>query len=477
MLHAKASSSSKDAAVASVGSDATTPGILWPTVVIMSGAVASTLSGSAVTTALPELTHVFNTTPSGIAWIVVIQTLVSATLLTVFGRISDISGRKRMYLAGMAISIVASALCGLSTNLGQLIAFRGLFAVGFTMVGANSLAYLIELYPANRRGFLVGMWEAVIATGLAIGPAVGGLILSFWSWRALFFLYVVAGTLLIPVLARVMHEHRRGASGQTFDVTGAVLFALALAPGIYALGAGRGLGWTSPVVLTCASVAIISLATFVITERRVRQPMINLGLFRSPGFSAGNLAKVCGYFAFAANSLLLPFYWDRVLHLPHDRLGLALTAFPLGMLTGSMAFGSLSDRIGTRLLAPAGMLLMTLASFAQTQMTAEMGVFPVVAAATLAGLGVGAFIAPNDSAILSVVPPDRLGVANGIMGVSRTLGMLFGQSIIAELLTARLAANNQEFLPSYRQVFVLVIAVTLAGAVLAGVRDKGRRTP
>ncbi|MCL6646242.1 MAG: MFS transporter, partial [Dehalococcoidia bacterium] len=140
-----------------------------------------------------------------------------------------------------------------------------------------------------------------------------------------------------------------------------------------------------------------------------------------------------------------------------------------------VACGWLSDRIGTRRLAIGGLMVMLISAMLQTWVTGEMGAAPVLCAAWLAGFGVGAFIAPNDSAILAVTPRERLGVANGIMGVSRSLGMLFGQAVTAQLLTARLVAHGGAFLPSYHEVSVLVAAVIVVGAAFAAVRD--RRPP
>ncbi len=453
----------------------TGPALLWPTAVILAGAVMSSLSGSALNTALPELTEVFHTTPATVAWVVIAQSLANATLLTVFGRLSDMTGRRRMYLAGLALSVVASALCGLSNSIGLLILFRAAFGIGAAMVAANSLAYLVGIYPVARRGFLVGLWEAGIATGMALGPVAGGLVLAALGWRAIFFIYTGIGLVLLPLVLRSMHEEGQHRAGERFDLPGALLFAGAVAPVMLVLSQGRALGWLSPPVLAAVALGLASLAAFIAVERRTAQPMVRLDLFGSRGFSAGNLAKVSAYFGFSATTFLLPFYWDRELGLPPDRLGLALTAFPIGMLLGSVGAGPLSDRIGTRLLAPGGLLLMVAAALAQTRVSGEMGVLPVLAAAWLAGLGVGAFIAPNDSAILAVTPPDRIGVANGIMGVSRSLGLLFGQAVAAELLTVRLAANGGAFLPSYHQVFLLVTAVILTGIPLAAVRDRGVR--
>ena len=450
-----------------------TPSLLWPTVVLLAGAVMSSLSNSAVNAALPELTRVFNTSPATIAWVALAQALTSGTLLTVFGRLSDLTGRKKMYVGGLAIQVVCSALSGVAPNVGLLIAVRAIQGIGGAMVIANSLAYLIELYPANRRGFLVGAWEAAIAVGIASGPVLGGLLLSAFGWHAVFYIQVVIGGALLPFIPRVMHERPRPRRNERFDYLGALLFGGALAPLMYALTKAHQFGWASPVIIGFIALSLACLAGFITTELRVRHPMIQLGMFRSRAFSTGNLAKVFAYWAFAANSFLLPFYWDRALGLSPARLGLMLTAFPIGMLLGSLSSGTLSDRIGTRVLAPAGLLLMAVSALIQIWVTPEVGIAPVLLAAFLAGLGAGVFIAPNDSAILSIVPRTRLGVANGVMGVSRNLGSLFGQAVTADMLTARLAARSDNFVKSYHDVFVGVVLVALIGMGLATVRDQG----
>ena len=445
--------------------------VIMPTLIVVSGALMSTIANSALNTALPALTTEFAVSPATIAWVTIGPGLTQAALVTVFGRLSDVHGRTALYACGIAVTVIGSILCGLSSTIELLLGSRVLQGVGGAMVVANSVAYLLEVYPRDRRGFVVGAWEACIATGLGIGPVVGGVLLGAFGWQSIFFASAAFGALLLALIPRFMRELPRARARQSFDFIGALSFAAALAPLMFALSKGHDIGWTSLPIIVCLAIGGLALLAFIGTERRVADPMVDLTLFRSRGFSAGNLAKVCAYFGFAGNAFLLPFYWDRVLHLAPATLGLVLTASPVGMLIGSAVFGPLSDRIGTRILAPAGLLLVAGAAAIQTQVVAEMGYQPVLAAALLGGLGIGAFIAPNDSAILSVTPRDKLGVANGIMSVSRTLGMLAGQSMVAGLLTARLVVHGGEFTPSYHEAFLLVVVVTLTGLALAAVRD------
>jgi MFS family permease len=354
----------------------------------------------------------------------------------------------------------------------ELVAFRLVQGIGGALIMANSVAYLVDIYPRDRRGFVFGTWEACIAIGLGIGPVIGGFLLSRWGWPPIFYVNLPFSLVMLAALPRVMVEPHRPRSRQSFDFLGAGCFVLALAPFMYAVTLGGDAGWTGPVILGCFAASLLGLIGFIVCEQRVPYPMVQLSMFRGRGFSAGNLAKVCGYFGLGATLLLLPFYLASELGLEAQVMGYTLAAFPIGMLVGSSVSGPLSDRLGTRLLGPGGLVLLAVSAAIQAQMTPAQGYTPVLAASLLAGLGVGTFIPPNDSAILSTTPPEKVGVANGIMGVSRSLGSMFGQSVIAGLLTVQLAVTGGDFLHGYHDAFVVVAVVTLVGATLATVRDR-----
>lgn len=451
-------------------------GLLMPTVIVGLGGIMVALSGSALNTALPTLTRVFDVTPAEVAWVTLSWNLTSAVFLTIFGRLSDMTGRKRLYFWGIALSLGGSVLAALSGNFFLLVSSRVLQGIGGSMSAANSLAYLVDIYPVHRRGFLVGAFEACIAIGLGVGPVIGGFVLDSLGWQWVMLIqapFAIAILLLIPKYMKEPVRPRR--AGRKFDFIGAILFAGALAPLMYALTAAPKSGVFSPIILACFAVSLVSLPAFLYAERRIADPMVDLGLFNSRAFSAGNLAKVTSYFSFAAISFLMPFYWDRVLGFSPAQLGFVLTAYPVGMLVGSLVCGPLSDRVGTRILAPAGMVIVAGVAIFQTFVTAEMGAWPVFLSAALAGLGIGSFIAPNDSAILSVSPRDRIGIVNSIMSLSRSIGGLLGAAIVAGFLSARLIANGGAFVPSYHESFTIILVVALIGAVLAWIRDPGQK--
>ncbi len=450
-----------------------------PTAVILLGAVMIALSGGSANVALPVLTAAFKVTPAVIAWVGLGFSLVSAALLTVFGRLADLHGRKRYYALGVLIFGISSALCGLSGSVLVLIVWRAVQGVGGALVNANSVAYLVEIYPGDRRGSIVGWWEAAIAAGQMVGPVLGGLLLAAFGWPAIFVANLPICVLILVLVPRFLVEPPRLAARRSqhrFDLVGACLFAAGLSLLLFGLtnAADSGLDTIATTLPLLSGFAM--LCAFVWVELRVPEPMIDLGLFRHAGFSAGNLAKVAAYLGFSASGFLLPFYLYQALGQGPAEVGLSLTIMPVGMLASSLLVGPLSDRIGTRVLAPLGVFLLVLAAVLLALIRPEQGFAMVAVAMALAGIGVGSFIAPNDSAILSVTPPERLGVANGVMGVSRTLGLLLGQAIGGSLLASQLIASHGDFVSSFHQTYLVVGVLTAFGIGLAAVRSSSRPT-
>ncbi|MBV9120994.1 MAG: MFS transporter [Chloroflexi bacterium] len=439
------------------------------------GAVNSSISNTVVVVAFPVFAEVFHQTPGVVAWIAICFTLTSASLLTACGRLSDMHGRRGLYALGLSIFVVGTVLCSLSANIGMLLGFRIMQGMGAALVNANSLAYLVEIYPANRRGSIVGLWEACIAAGIAVGPIIGGLLQAAFGWRSLFYVSIPLSLVVLALVPRFMFEPERPIRRQRFDVPGALLFASGVASLLYAFTDGYDRGFTSPLILACLGYFLAATLAFLWVERTVSQPMIDLGMFSNWKFSAGSAAKVFAYAPYAAHSFLLPFYLEQAAQLPSAQVGLALLPLAVGHMTASLLSGQLSDRFGARFMAPLGLAIEGAGALLFTQVRPENGLGLLLVAMFLGGAGLGTFIAPNDSSILSVTQPDKLGVANGIMGISRQFGIVLGYSAAAGLLGARTAINGGMFVAAFHDVYLVIAVVAFAGIWLAALR--GKRPP
>src|SRR5438105_1218068 len=354
---------------------------------LCAGAVNAALANNVVAVAFPVFAEQFHTSPAVVVWIAIAFTLTNASLTTTFGRLSDMHGRRNFYCLGIAVFLLGSILCSTSGSIGQLIAYRVVQGIGSALVNANSMVYLVEIYPANRRGFVVGLWEASIGVGIAVGPILGGGLLSAFGWRSVFFVSIPIAVTILALVPRFMFEPARVRHKQQFDFVGSGLFTLGVASLMFAITEGHDFGWTSPLIGACFACFVLCAAGFIYTEGRAAQPMINLAMFGNWTFSSGNIAKLFAYLPFSAHTFLLPFYLEQAVGFTPATVGVSLTPLPVGMIATSLVAGPLSDRIGTRKLAPAGCAIQVVAAVMLTQVRPDAGIGLVLLAQLLAGLG------------------------------------------------------------------------------------------
>ncbi len=275
------------------------------------GAFMGQLDASIVTVALPTLQRTFDASVGAVTWVGLSYLLVLVATVTAVGRFADMWGRKLLYVYGFVIFTLASVLCGLAPDLGALCVFRAFQAVGAAMLQANSLAIIVLVVEEKALGKAIGLQGAAQALGLALGPTVGGLLLAAGGWRLIFFVNVpfgifgaVAAILLVPrsrnLLARV-----------AFDWTGLAVFFPAVVALLSAISFGAELGWSSAAVVVLFCVAAVLFVVFVRHERRDKEPMLDLGLFRSGQFSTGIASGLLSYLVMFGVLLLVPFYFER----------------------------------------------------------------------------------------------------------------------------------------------------------------------
>ncbi len=325
------------------------------------GAFMGQLDASIVTVALPTFQHTFNASVGAVTWVGLSYLLVLVATVTAVGRFADMWGRKLLYVYGFVIFTLASVLCGLAPDLGALCGFRALQAVGAAMLQANSLAIIVLVVPARALGRAIGLQGAAQALGLALGPTVGGLLLAAGGWRLIFFVNVpfgifgaLAAILLVPRSQNLLARVR-------FDWTGLAIFFPAVAALLSAITFGAEQGWASALIVGLFVVAALLGVLFVWHERRDRDPMLDLGLFRSAQFSTGIVSGTGSYLVMFGVLLLVPFFLERGLGLGTARSGLELMAMPLAFGVVAPLAGRLADHVGARPLTVSGMTLVATA--------------------------------------------------------------------------------------------------------------------
>lgn len=424
------------------------------------GIFMATLDASIVNISLPTLVQDLNTSFAAIEWVILSYVLVVTSLMLGAARLGDMLDKKKIYMFGLAIFTFSSLLCGLAPNVGWLIAFRALQGIGAAMTQALGAAIITEVFPPQERGRALGLIGTTVSIGIAIGPPLGGLLIGTVGWRAIFLVNVPVGIVSLWVISRFVPAFAKRPN-QRFDGLGAALMFLTLST--YALGMtlGQHDGFTNSLVTILLLAAVVGLVVFLIVETRVAQPMVDLRLFRNSLFSI-NLLMAFLVFIVMAGMYIMPFFLQLVRGFSTQQIGLMLMANPIAMGIIAPVAGALSDRFGSRGISLLGLAMIVIGCFSIS--TLHTGITPLGFILRLIpfGIGQGMFQSPNNSAVMGSVPRERLGVASGLLSLSRTLGQSTGVPLMGALFTSLMLSYGQ--LPAGTEItdapaFALVSAV------------------
>ncbi len=442
------------------------------------GTYMSALDGSVVNTVLPVITAYFKTDVATMEWVITTYLLVVSALLLSVGRLGDMRGVKRIYVTGFGVFVVGSALCGLSTGPTHLIMARGFQAIGAAMLFATSPAILTKSFPARQRGQALGIQGSMTYLGLSTGPFFGGWLADTFGWHSVFFINVPIGLLALTASLLVIPTDEPNPQPERFDLAGAATFALGLSGLLFALDQGHNLGWLSPEVLGTLGGSIIVLGCFVLLERRVRAPMLDLGLFRRRVFVVSTISPILNYICQFSVTFLLPFFLIQGRGLSATQAGLILTAQPLVMALTAPFSGSLSDRIGSRLPTTVGMGLLAAGLFGLSRLQAASPLGLTVGALAICGLGTGLFVSPNNSALMGDAPRGKQGIAAGVLALARNVGMALGiglsGAIFNTVLGASGIADHAALVRAFDASMVVVSGVALLAAAITFSRGDDR---
>jgi EmrB/QacA subfamily drug resistance transporter len=410
--------------------------------VIMTGVLMTAVDTTIVVLALPEIQRGLHVALSAVVWVIISFLLVITLLATQVGRLGDMFGRVRMYEMGFAVFVLGSLACGLAWNEASIIAFRVLQGVGGAFIMANSGAVIADLYPRELRGRAYGFTSVGWTMGAVIGIVLGGVIVTYVSWRWIFLINVPVGVATLAVALRVLHE-RAERSRHRLDL-----------PGMITLGLGLfGVLWAMTRLATTAFDAEVAgyligglalIGAFVVIEQRQPEPMLPLSLFRVPTMAASLLASLFqGLASFAVLFLVIMYLQGpRGLSPIHASL-LLVPGYVMGSVVGPYA-GRLADRRGPVLPATAGLAIQVvgLAIYAQLTMTTPLWV--VVVASVVNGIGASFFFPANSSAVMKAAPPEAFGISSGMLRTFANIGMVFSFAV-AILIASRSISRGLAF--------------------------------
>ena len=456
---------------------------------IATGTFLATVDGSIVNIALPTLERELHTQFAIVQWVVLGYLLVVVTLMLSIGRLADMIGKKWLYLTGMIVFTLGSMLCGTAQSVEMLIAFRVLQAVGAAMIMALGTAILTEVFPPSERGKVLGFGGLMVSLGGISGPTLGGLILGVTTWHWIFYVNVPIGVIGTLLVVRFVPA-TRAPGGQKFDFAGAVTLGSGLLALLLGLSIGQENGFADPWVLGLLVAFVAFIAGFIFIETRAAQPMVDLQLFRNALFSVNLITGFMVFIASAGTVLLMPFFLQNVLQFAPETAGLMLATVPLAMGTVGPISGTLSDRLGTRPLTVIGLAILVGGYALVSTLNEHAQILTYVLCFLPIGIGMGVFNSPNNSAIMGAAPRHRLGVASGLLSLTRTIGQITGMAIIGTLWASGVVAHGGPVgdattasptiqvaaLQDTLHVIVILIALALTLSVWALWQERAART-
>ena len=380
---------------------------------------------SSVNIALPAVGKQFNTDAVILSWVATSYLLAASVSLVPFGKLADIYGRKKVFLSGQIIITITSLLAAISISAPMLIVFRIFQGVGGAMVFATGIAILTSVYPPRERGKVLGIVVAAVYIGLSCGPFFGGWLTQHFSWRSIFLINVPLGLSIILLVVWKLKGEWTGAEGDKFDLTGSVIYGLAIVAVMYGI----------TIIPSLASIGfilagILALAVFVKWEIRAKYPVFEVNLFiENKTFAFSCLAALINYSATFAVAFLLSLYLQYIKGLAPQGAGVVLIAQPIVMAVLSPLAGKLSDKIEPRVIASLGMVLTTLGLIILALVNHHTTLLFIVISLMVLGFGFALFSSPNMNAIMGSVSKKHYGIASGSVGTMRLLGQMLSMGI------------------------------------------------
>jgi EmrB/QacA subfamily drug resistance transporter len=398
----------------------------WLIAIVSAVSFMITLDYSSLNISLSTIANYFNVKVGVVAWLPTIYLLIITSTLLGFGKLGDNIGYKKVFLIGLGVFALGALGCALAPGFAALFIARAFQSLGQAMYSPICIALLTYYLPAEMKGKALGIYATFQSMGMAAGPVLGGFLTSTFGWQANFMLAVPLALLILLAAWKMLPAKQGQAADTRFDLSGAVLLFIGLVGFLYAMNTGARAGWTDVLVLTAIISAVVAFTLFIIQERRVAYPLLDLNLFRNLNFTFAALASLTIMAMNIGMGFLFPFFLQLMLRVPIAQMGLILMTSSLMMMILAPFAGSLADRIGSRRLCIAGAGTAALAFLSISFVTPQSSLSQVVLSLALMGIGMGCFVAPNSRLIMQNAPADKQGVASGVYKIALNAGSSIG---------------------------------------------------
>jgi EmrB/QacA subfamily drug resistance transporter len=402
------------------------------------------LDNTVVNVALPSIQQDLGASISGLEWTINGYTLSFAVLLATGGRLGDIFGRRRMFLAGVVIFATSSATAGFAPDETALVISRVVQGVGAALMMPGTLSIITDAFPAHERGKAMGTWAGVSALALAVGPVLGGFLTEHVSWRAIFYINIPVAIGAVMATLFAVRESRDTSVGREVDYAGVAVLTVGLTALVLALVEGNAWGWGSAQIVGLLALAAVALPAFVFVENRVKAPMVQFDLLSDRNFLASVCVALIITFAMMGVFFFLALYMQDILGYSPLEAGIRFLPSTLMIVGVAPVAGRLSDRYGPRWLIAGGLLIVAASLFSFSRIQVDSSYLDLLPGFMLLGIGVAMTMSPMTSAAMNAVPVQKAGIASGVLSMFRmvggSLGIAVTGAIFQGLVSSRLSS-------------------------------------
>jgi EmrB/QacA subfamily drug resistance transporter len=444
------------------------------------------LDSTVVNVALPSIQKDLHTTVDELEWVVNGYTLSFAALLVTGGRLGDIFGRRLIFMIGVAVFAISSATAGLAQDPTMLVVSRIAEGVGGALMMPATLSIITDTFPAEERGKAIGTWAGISGLALSFGPLAGGFLTEDVSWRAIFYINLPIAVLALLASLFAVRESRDEKAERRIDYLGVILLTVALTSIVLALIEGNDWGWGSGRIIGLLVIGAVTTAAFIVTESRVKAPIVDFSFFRSRNFIGANTVATIISFAMMGSFFFLAIYLQDLLGYSPLETGVRFLPTTVLVVIAAPIAGRVADRIGSRWPMVLGLAITSVALYLFAQMTATTTYSDLLVAFILLGLGIGMTMSPMSTAAMNAVDVDKAGVASGTLQMFRMMGGTIGVAATGAIFQGKLgefnpallaqggAAEATKFTDALGSAMALGAGLTAVGAVVAAVVITGK---
>lgn len=445
-------------------------------------------TSSVITFAVPRIGEIFKASFFLVVWVPLAYLIPLPSFMILFGRLSDIYGRIKMFRLGFVIFLIATILIIFSLNIYMLIAFVFLAGVGSALIGTNSVAIVSQTYPPNKRGSALGINAMSVYLGLTFSPFLGGLLIQFFDWESVFYITIPIIIIALAISFYTMKNIEIPEKKEDLDIPGAILFSGSLLSIVLYMSFSEIYGWLSMLYLLLIGIALF--ISFIYVERRSRAPLIDIKLFtKNRTFAASNFTAFLNYISTFSIVFIFSIYLQVILEYSPFQAGLILVFEPVFMVIFSPISGRLADKYGSRVMSSIGMAVIGV-SFLVLSVINIKSAIDIIIPLSFIGIGFGFFTAPNTNSVMGSVPREKYGVASGTLGTMRFTGQILSISVASTILSGALPRTMllgmfsgltesvtltyvDEFVFGFKMAMLFSGIMSLIGAYTSLLKNKG----